>query len=502
MVSNVLQLNNISFAYDSFSKIIFQSVTLNIYNGWTGVIGPNGSGKTTFLKLCTNKLKPQEGKVIFPRYSVYCEQRTDNCPVDIEYFIYSYNKTAIKLKSVLEIDEEYMSRWNTLSHGERKRVQIGNALYQEPDLLAMDEPANHLDSESKEIIKKALQSFKGIGLIVSHDRDLLNSLCGQCIFIEPPDITLYRGNYTETKIQYDEHIQYNKKMYNKFQKEKRRIESIIQKRKQLAQNSDKRVSKRGINRRDHDSKAKINAARVTGKDGVGGKLVNQVQGRLNQTIEKQKKYELKKEFRTGIEFNAESSKRRILFYEDSFEIYLGEARKLSIENLNINPTDKIGVTGKNGSGKSTLINYILKNLNLNRKNILYIPQEIDVDTTKRIQKDIKNLKDDELGILMALITRLGSEPQRLLESELFSPGETRKLLFAFGVMNNPQIVIMDEPTNHLDIVAVESLENALKELSCALLLVSHDRLFLENLVNINWHIEKSGDDYILKKFFK
>ena len=101
---------------------------------------------------------------------------------------------------------------------------------------------------------------------------------------------------------------------------------------------------------------------------------------------------------------------------------------------------------------------------------------------------------------MSLIKRLGSEPGRLLETELPSPGELRKLCLAVGISKAPELIIMDEPTNHLDLPSVECLENALKDCQCSLLLVSHDYYFLEKLTNIRWDISKNENDIcILQK---
>ena len=176
MPSQILQLNNISFSYDSLSKPIFQSVTVNINNGWTCIIGANGSGKTTFLKLCINELKAQKGNVINPHFCVYCKQRTDYCPENIEDFIFDYSKEAKILKRDLDIDTEFLNRWNTLSQGERKRLQIGNALYLNPDLLAVDEPTNHLDIISIECLENALKNINSALLLVSHEKTFLNNL--------------------------------------------------------------------------------------------------------------------------------------------------------------------------------------------------------------------------------------------------------------------------------------------------------------------------------------
>jgi ATPase subunit of ABC transporter with duplicated ATPase domains len=124
MPSQILQLNNISFSYDSLSEPIFKSLTVSLNNGWTGIIGANGSGKTTFLKLCVNELKAQKGNVINPHFCVYCEQRTDYCPENIEDFLVNYSKEATILKRVLDIDQELINRWNILSQGEKNEFKL------------------------------------------------------------------------------------------------------------------------------------------------------------------------------------------------------------------------------------------------------------------------------------------------------------------------------------------------------------------------------------------
>jgi ATPase subunit of ABC transporter with duplicated ATPase domains len=98
---------------------------------------------------------------------------------------------------------------------------------------------------------------------------------------------------------------------------------------------------------------------------------------------------------------------------------------------------------------------------------------------------------------MIIISSLGSDPKKLLESVTPSPGETRKLLLALGVMREPHIILMDEPTNHMDLPSIECLEQALKDCPCAMLLISHDESFLEKLTTIKWKITKTENDYKL-----
>jgi macrolide transport system ATP-binding/permease protein len=161
---------------------------------------------------------------------------------------------------------------------------------------------------------------------------------------------------------------------------------------------------------------------------------------------------------------------------------------LTYPELVIRPKDRIAVTGANGSGKSTLIRHIVKLLNVPKKHVTYIPQEIDVRRSQEILARAQTFDGENLEHLMPIVSRLGSRPERLLSSVEPSPGETRKLLLALGMTRRPQIIIMDEPTNHMDLPSIECLEHALSDCPCSLVLVSHDKRFLENLTQTQWQI--------------
>ncbi|MBN1214556.1 MAG: ABC transporter ATP-binding protein, partial [Candidatus Lokiarchaeota archaeon] len=129
------------------------------------------------------------------------------------------------------------------------------------------------------------------------------------------------------------------------------------------------------------------------------------------------------------------------------------------------------------------------------------PQEIPLERSQQILNEALALPNEKLGHLMTIVSRLGSLPQRLLESTEPSPGEFRKLLLALGMTYQPHIIIMDEPTNHLDLPSIECLEQALSDCPCCLVLVSHDRYFLEKLTEQRWEIGRDGDweeKYVLR----
>jgi macrolide transport system ATP-binding/permease protein len=496
-----LKFHNVTFTYDTASESLFQNVSLHFAPGWSGVVGANGVGKTTLLKLATGLLEPDEGHINISLDSMYCPQRTDNVPKQFDKLLLTNTKSASIIKSQLGIGNDWIERWSTLSHGERKRAQIAVALWFRPIILAIDEPTNHVDAEAREIIAHALHAFHGVGLLVSHDRELLNSLCQQCVFIEPPKVISRPGGYTKgIQVAKDEQATFQKQYALKKQTY-RKLKREATRRRELADQSRKRVSKKGIAKKDHDAKAKIDRARVTGKDAVGGKLLRQLDGRLAQAQQNLEISRVKKQYTLGIWLPGSLSKRDFLLKLPGTSLSLGGQKQLHYPDLLITPTDRIAITGPNGAGKSTLIRHIVDRLNVPQEHITYVPQEIVLSQSQDILAQARDLPRDKLGHLMTIVSRLGSSPHQLLDSTTPSPGETRKLLLALGMTRMPHIIIMDEPTNHMDLPSIECLEQALADCPCSLLLVSHDRRFLEKLTEKRWHITKkahSNETFVLE----
>ena len=271
-----------------------------------------------------------------------------------------------------------------------------------------------------------------------------------------------------------------------------RLKRESAKRSQAASRSNRRRSKRGLAHKDHAARDKINAARVTGKDGIDGKRFSQLQGRLSQARVKMDDIKVKKSYTMGIWMPGAKSKRNTLFNLPAGSLDLGAGRRLEYPDLSMKPDERIALTGLNGSGKSTLISYIMQSLNLQKDQVTFVPQEIDARASIDILARARDLPNETLGQMMTVVSCLGSRPQRLLESVEPSPGEVRKILLATGIANVPHLIVMDEPTNHMDLPSIECLEQALADCPCGLLLVSHDRRFLDALTHIEWHIAEDS----------
>jgi ATPase subunit of ABC transporter with duplicated ATPase domains len=382
-----------------------------------------------------------------------------------------------------------VNRWSSLSHGERKRAQIAIAIWKQPAVLAIDEPTNHIDSEARAMLLSALRAYPGIGLLVSHDRELLDSLCQRCLFVNPPDAILRPGNYSSGRREALREEDYARNRKKSAKLHAARLKKEAQRRMAQAGAADRRRSKRGLDLRDRDGRARIDFARFTGVDAHAGRLAKRMQARLGQALKAVEEIKVRKQYDLGIWIEGETCRRDTLFRLPEGTLPLGGGRILHYPRLLMLPGDRIALTGANGAGKSTLVRHILNLLDLPPERLTYMPQEIDLKSSCEILEQVQRQPAEILGRIMTVVSRLGSRPAGLLESTEPSPGELRKMLLGLGIALQPHLIIMDEPTNHLDLPSIECLEEALDGCPCGLLLVSHDERFLRRLTRTRWHID-------------
>lgn len=498
MTHDFIKFNNVSFSYEGMSTPLFEKLNFQIQEGWTGVIGPNGSGKSTLLKLSTGLLKCTSGLIEISGQTFYAEQRTDIPPAEFIQILERRDRRIYRLIEMMQIEIDWINRWETLSQGERKRIQIASALWNDERIIALDEPTNHLDLPTKELIITTLKSFQGAGLIVSHDRDLLKKLCAKYIFAEPPRVDMRKGDLDDVTEQRETENEYYRKEARNKQAEIKKLEAEFKRRKDNEEKARNKYSKRKVDPKDRDAKGRIDLARLTGKDAVWGNLKTAMAARIEKANEELNGIGIRKEFRKGITLSSSLSKRNFLINEDAGVLKLSDDKTLFYPQLVIKPDSRIALRGANGTGKSSLVNYLLGRINADEENITCIPQEITEDESVKLIREIRKMNSSQFGKLMIIMSRLGSDPKKVIETESPSPGEARKLMLGLGITKDPHIIILDEPTNHMDLVSIECLEEALSNVSCALLLVSHDVRFLEKLTSENWNIIGGGNKLELR----
>ncbi len=495
----MIRFIEVCFTHSEAVEPLFENVSLQFDGGWTGLVGANGSGKTTLLRLAIGELEPDAGHVLRKGRAAFCRQRTDFRPDGWEVFRDAADADAARLKGVLGIRPDWWDRWETLSHGERKRAQIAVALWEEPEMLLVDEPTNHLDGESGAMVREALASFRGVGILVSHDRRLLDDICRYIVFIEPPGVLGIPGNYSEAAEQKALGEEHQRRQRSSAKDELAKLRREAARRQAEAARSVHRLSKRHLHRNDSDGRGKLDLARLTGKDAIAGNFARQIRNRVERTEEKLDSIGFKKEYDLAYHIDGERSHRDALLRLEQGVLPLGPSETLAFPDLVVGSADRIGLSGPNGTGKSSFVRHLLGRLNLPPERVVYLPQEIPIDQGERLIREVRSLSTDELGRVLAFVSCLGTRPERLLRGDLPSPGEIRKILLALGIARRPHLILMDEPTNHLDLPAIELLERALRAFPGALLLVSHDVRFLDALATVRWRFERTVDGARMEK---
>ena len=496
-MARFLHFEHVFFSYPGMADPLLADVEAFFpEGGWTGIVGANGTGKTTLLRLAAGELDPSRGTIRQLGEARYAVQRTDAPPPDAEDFLAARDADAIAWRSRLGVREEWAGRWDSLSHGERKRLQIAASLWHDPEVLALDEPTNHLDADAKRVLLGALRLYRGVGLLVSHDRDFLDALCSQCLFLFPPSATMRPGGVTQGMEQDRREQDHARERDREARDDALRLREQSQRRRETAEQmaAKHKAGKKKLPMHDHDGRAKRQLAKLTGKDSWAVSQASSLARRAAKADASRKGLPIRKEYEMGFWLEGSTCSRRdYVLSVDAGDIPLGGGRRLFFPDLRIEPTDRIALTGPNGAGKSTLLRHLLPLANVPPERLLYIPQEISEEEARRIHAETKALPKDALGRVMTSVSRLGSRPGRLLGSECPSPGEIRKMLLALGVDRGPHLVVMDEPTNHLDLPSIECLEEALAECPCAMLLVSHDERFLDALATSRWDLVEDGD---------
>lgn len=532
----IFKANNLKKSYGA--DVIFDNVSFDLKEGEVvGLLGRNGTGKSTLLKILKGLETPDSGNIQFfkkcsmgyleqiPEYPNMTVQDVLYLPFEkvmsiekdmraIEGLLatslnendmnkllekygrlqeafdknngYSISSKVEKIKNGLNITEDLSnSIFDKCSGGEKTRVLVAKMLLEEPEILLLDEPTNNLDIKTLEWLEDYIKQYKGSVLVVSHDRYFLDHVIGRVLELDTDGIEEYDGNYSKYIQDKEQRFLERYKAYENNQYITHRMEMQVRRLKSM------------------------NSQILRG-------VANKIENRLNKMEKIDKPIFEKKSMRMN-EFSGSRSGATLLEavgIAKSFE----QKELFSDIDLTIEKGDRIGIIGENGSGKTTLLKILLGQ---------EMPDDgiIEISSTAKIGylTQDTSFEDEEKTILETFIHSFDSmnqgEARNKLASMLFtsddvykkikvlSGGEKIRLKLCILMNQNLNLLVLDEPTNHLDLNSREVLEENLMNYSGTLLFVSHDRYFLEKMTNKIWNLENkqmevfSGnyDEYIDRK---
>lgn len=467
-----MNILNIEKAHKTYGdKVIFKDITFGIEDtDKIGIVGVNGTGKSTLLNVILDKAYLEEGKITMSN-----GLRIEHLPQKIEFdnklnllenvlYSSSYKKVMWEFegeaKNLLHKAglDNYTVAVDKLSGGELKKAAIAKIMIQPSDLLILDEPTNHLDSDTIADLEKYLVNYKGAVLMVTHDRYFLDKVTNKILELDKGNAYVYEGNYEkyiELKMQREEMLlateQKNMNIY----------------RKELA------WMRRGARARSTKQKAHIQrfeALRDREKIVVDGQVeMNFVNSRLGKKI---------------IEL-------------DGVSISFGSRSLINDFTYTFLKDDRIGIVGNNGAGKSTLLKIIVGEIEPNKGNVeigttvkigYFSQMSEELQGNERVIDYIKDIAE-YIETLDGKISATKMLEKFLFTSELiYSPvcklsgGEQRRLHLLRVLMSAPNVLILDEPSNDLDIKTLAILEDYLDNFPGVVITVSHDRYFMDRVV--------------------
>ena len=512
---NILSLENVSKNYGI--KPIFENVTIGLEDrDKIGIIGANGSGKTTFLRVIAGNEMPDTGKVTRSqgRTLAYLSQNPsfiEEATVlemifassdgvmklirDYEAACHdlavSYTDERLEKVSALQHELEISGGWEietnaknvltklgipdtsaqmkTLSGGQRKRVALAHELIVKPDILILDEPTNHLDADTIEWLEDYLRRYTGALLLVTHDRYFLDRVTNRIFEIDRGAIQNFAGNYAY-------YLEKKEEQETLRATEGHKREQLIK--KELA------WLRRGAKARTRKSKHRINAAYD---------LMAQPKERAKSEID--------------IAIGSKRLGSKIIEINNLSKAY--DERKL-IDDFSylVKRGDRIGIIGANGSGKTTLLEILTERVKADSGEI-EIGQTVHIgyyDQESRALNEQQRVIDYIREAAEYVTTVDGNQitASQMLEKFLFPPaaqyslienlsgGERRRLYLLRILMASPNVLLLDEPTNDLDIPTLIALEEYLDDFAGALIVVSHDRYFLDRTVESIFKFEEGG----------
>ena len=491
---SLINVSELTFYYDGSYDNIFEDVSFQIDTDWKlGFIGRNGKGKTTFLNLLLGKYEYKgtiSSSVDFDYFPFQVKERKKNTIDIVEELCpeYEFWKICREL-SLLNVDVDVLYRpFETLSNGEQTKVMLAVLFSKENNFLLIDEPTNHLDMETRILVKEYLNKKKGF-ILVSHDRSFLDGCIDHVLSINKCNIEVMQGNFStwwENKQRQDA---YELSENERLKKDIKRLEKAAKQSKEWADNVESTKIGKGAQKLRDKGYVCIDTRAY-----IGEKSKRMQQRRKNLENRQERAIEEKSGLLKNIDaaenlkiISLRHYKQTLVFVED-LALYYDDKCICKDINFTINNGDRVVLSGRNGCGKSSIIKKILGNeIQYEGKietaaglKISYVNQ--DTSLLKGSLKDYILENDLDESLFKALLRKLDfSRLQFEKKMEDYSGGQKKKVLIAKSLCEQAHLYIWDEPLNFIDVFSRMQIENLIKEFKPTMLLVEHDKLFMDNI---------------------
>lgn len=443
-----------------------------------GIVGKNGAGKSTLLKLLASIVQPSRGKV--------------NRHVDFGYF------EQVEAPKAREADPRLLGKLHVsddadgLSGGEQTRLKLAQLFTHYNESLLIDEPTTHLDQDGISFLLDELMYYYGALVLISHDRAVLDEIVTTIWEVDEGKVNVYSGNYSEYMNQkHLERVQQSQ-AHEQYVKEKSRLEKAAQEKMKKAE----KIAKSSA-RSKKESKAKANRMFETKSKGTSQKAIQRAAKAVEQRVEQLEDVEAPKEEQT-IRFhqaNALQLHNKFPIMADRLTLKAGNKTLIEESSFQFPLGDTIAITGKNGSGKTTLIHYILQRgegITISPKAVIGSYEQMGYqfrkdETVIAYMKDRSDYHESKIRSTLHAMNFTGNDLKKNVRN--LSGGEAIRLVLCQLFLGRYNVLILDEPTNFLDVFCIEALEQFLEGYEGTVLLISHDRIFVDRVADCVYVIE-------------
>lgn len=493
---SLISINNLTFSYEGSYNKIFENVSFNIDTDWKlGLIGRNGKGKTTFLKLLQGK---------------YEYKGTISKNVDVDYFPFEVaNKKRMSIEIVNEIapniedweiikelnllntDTEILYRnFDLLSGGEQIKILLISLFLKGNNFLLIDEPTNHLDIETRNNIINYLKKKKGF-ILVSHDRNFLDKVVNHIIAINNTNIEIMQGNFSTWKENKDRQDNFEMMQNERLQKDINRLEIAFKNAAKWSNEAEKGKSKK------YNSETHIDRGYEGHKASKMMKSSKVMEQRIEKAIDEKENLLRNIDINDKLKLIPLISNKNPLVWVNNLQIKYNDKTIFNPVSFEVNNGDRIAIIGKNGIGKSSILKLILgENLQYdgdfkvaNDLKISYVSQNTD-NLKGNLKSFAQENKIDE-SIFKAMLAKMGlSQNDFDTNIQEMSEGQKKKVLIAKSISEQANIYVWDEPLNYVDILTREQIEDMVLGYSATIVFVEHDERFVERIATKVVNVEK------------